>query len=88
MEGGSRFSLKNGGGVIHIGGVSIKGGGGRHFVWMDFVAIMLFTQVVFDLGLFYFLTPNDIKNCYYFKSNLSLVLLIKKFLTKKHVMLF
>ena len=35
-----------------------------------------------------FLTPFDTTNCYYFKSNLRLVLLIKTFLIKKHVTLF
>ena len=34
------------------------------------------------------LNPFDIRDCYHFKSNLRLVLLIKIFLIKKHVMLF
>ena len=34
------------------------------------------------------LTPFDTEDCYYFKSNLRVVLLVKMFLTKKLVMLF
>ena len=58
---------------------------------------MLFTQQVFHLECYFsvilecyfnvILTPSDTWDCYYFGLNLSLVLLIKVFFIKKHVML-
>ena len=38
--------------------------------------------------IIFLLTTFDTKDCYYFEWNLSLMLLIKVFLTKKHVLLF
>ena len=49
---------------------------------MDFVAIMVFTQQVFHLCLFFLLTSFAARD-YYFESNHSLVLLMKVFVTKK-----
>ena len=56
---------------------------------MDFVEVMLFTQQLFHLEcLFFFCLLLILEIVYYFRLNLSQMLLIKMLFTKKHVTLF
>ena len=61
---------EEGGGVIHIG----LGFWSNNALYSASLSFIMFI---------FLLTPSDAKDYYYFESNLSLVLLIKVFLTKK-----
>ena len=67
-----------------------RGGGGRSFPWMmyGFCSNNTFNSVSFSSTVFTFLlTPFNTCDCYYFKVNLSLLMYVKKLLTKKHIIL-
>ena len=65
--------------------LSITIDGGKHALFLLVMYGFCWNNVLYItiLSFIFFLTAFDTKGCYYFESNLSLVLLIKVSLTKK-----